>query len=105
MSTEATSCRNGAALPDDAFAAFECALAKLPAAYRTGMFDGKVWGSTVRRSLDGRRVWLFARELGGTDIVSFNLYRTAIGGCLLKPCEMSSDKVMDFVIGFRPLPE
>jgi hypothetical protein len=47
-------------------------------------------------------VWLFARALKQTDIVSFNLYRTRRGGTLLKPCEMSSAKVVAFVIGFKP---
>jgi len=43
---------------------------------------------------------LFARELGGSDIVSFNLYRTPAGRVHLRPCEMSSAKVIDFVRGF-----
>lgn len=85
--------------------AFEAALDRLPDGFVEGTFDGQPWGATVRRSTDGRRVWLFARDLRRNDIVSFNLYRTASGGALLKPCEMSSDKVVAFVIGFRPAAE
>jgi hypothetical protein len=57
---------------------------------------------TVQRSDDGRRNSLFARDLAGTDIVSFNLYRVANGKTLLRPCEMSSEKVVSFVLGFTP---
>lgn len=81
---------------------FEDALALLTDGYWEGDFAGRTWGATVRRSSDGRRVWLFAEELGGTDIVSFNLYTLAGDIRLLKPCEMSSDKVVDFVLLFRP---
>ncbi|PYE23506.1 hypothetical protein C8J32_107137 [Rhizobium sp. PP-CC-3A-592] len=85
--------------------AFAQALAQLPSGYIEGAFEDRPWGATVRRSIDHRRVWLFARDLGGNDIVSFNLYRTASGGPVLKPCEMSSDKVIAFVIGFKPTAE
>ena len=36
------------------------------------------------------------------DIVSFNLYRVASGSASLKPCEMSSEKVIAFVLGYQP---
>ncbi|TCM53151.1 hypothetical protein C8J36_107113 [Rhizobium sp. PP-F2F-G48] len=81
---------------------FDEALAQFPTGYVEGSFEGQPWGATLRRSADGRRVWLFARALGRNDIVSFNLYRTTRGGGLLKPCEMSSAKVAAFVMGFKP---
>ena len=43
---------------------------------------------------------LVADELGGTDYVSLNLYRTR-SGALLRPCEMPEAKVIDFVLNFR----
>nr|WP_246451669.1 hypothetical protein [Rhizobium paranaense] len=79
---------------------FEAALACHPDGYVEGNFRDRRWGSTVTRSLDGRRTWLFAEELGGRDIVSFNIYRLS-GRLTLKPCEMSSSKVIDFLLGFR----
>lgn len=85
--------------------AFEAALDRLPDGFVEGTFDGQPWGATLRRSSDGRRIWLFARNLRQNDIVSFNLYRTASGDAHLKPCEMSSDKIVAFVVGFRPLAE
>ena len=85
-------------------AEFNSAFAKLALGYGEGVYDGRRFGVTVRRSPDGRRNSLFARELGGTDIVSFNLYRTGSDRTLLKPCEMSSEKVVAFVLEFNPNP-
>lgn len=81
---------------------FEIALARLPTGYLNGSFKGRTYGVTVARSEDGRRTSLFAEELGGRDVVSFNLYSLGSGEEALKPCEMSSEKVMDFVIGLTP---
>lgn len=84
----------------DLLAGFETALAGLPDGCFDGVYLERTWGVTIRRSEDGRRVWLFAEERGGTDIVSFNLYVLAGRKTVLKPCEMSSEKVVDFVAGF-----
>src|SRR5436190_20702260 len=64
-------------------------------------YEGRRYGASLRRSDDGRRNSLFARELAGTDIVNFNLYRLGPGIASLKPCEMSAEKVRDFVLGLR----
>ncbi|MBY3544635.1 hypothetical protein E0I74_33580 [Rhizobium laguerreae] len=90
--------------PPSVQAKFEGALAKLPDGYVDGYFGNRSWGVTVKRSQDGKRTWLYGEELSGTDIVSFNLYRLAGPGSLLKPCEMSSAKVIEFVLGFVPNP-
>jgi peptide-methionine (S)-S-oxide reductase len=47
--------------------------------------------------LDGKLLKLYAQELGGKDIVSGNYYPTIKEG-MLKPCEMSDKKVIDFVL-------
>ena len=47
--------------------------------------------------LDGRLSKIYAEELGGNDIVSGNYYPTLKDG-MLKPCEMSDKKVLDFVM-------
>ncbi|MGO7863605.1 hypothetical protein ACC676_18670 [Rhizobium ruizarguesonis] len=73
--------------------------------YVDGYFGNRSWGITVKRSEDGKRTWLYGEELGGTDIVSFNLYRLAGRGSALNPCEMSSAKVIEFVLGFEPSTE
>ncbi|WP_017957169.1 hypothetical protein [Rhizobium leguminosarum] len=91
--------------PPSTEAMFEDALAKLPDGYVDGYFSGRPWGVTVKRSEDGKRTWLYGEELGGADIVSFNLYRLAGPGPILKPCEMSSAKVIEFVLGFETIME
>jgi len=50
--------------------------------------------------LDGKLLKLYAEELGGNDVVSGNYYPTMKGG-MLKPCEMSDMKVIDFVLKAR----
>lgn len=80
---------------------FLSALANIPGGYCEGHYKGHPWSVTVKRSNDGKRIWLYGEELGGTDIVSFNLYSLSKAGPALKPCEMSSSKVIDFVLGFE----
>ncbi|MFK0276231.1 hypothetical protein ACIQUG_21325 [Ensifer sp. NPDC090286] len=80
---------------------FEEALAQLSDGYVQGTFEDRPWGATIRRSADQRRIWLYGEQLGGTDVVSFNFY-VLDTGVVLKPCEMTSSKVIDFVLGFNP---
>jgi len=47
--------------------------------------------------LEGKLIKVYAEELGGNDIISGNYYPTMKGG-MLKPCEMSELKVIDFVL-------
>jgi hypothetical protein len=79
---------------------FETALAAIPLGYSEGTYEGRLYGTTVQRSDDGKRFSLFARQLGGKDVVSFNPYRLGAGEMALRPCEMSSDKVEAFVLGY-----
>jgi len=45
---------------------------------------------------DGKIIKIYAKELKGNDIVSGNYFLTIKQG-LLKPCEMSDEKVISFV--------
>jgi hypothetical protein len=47
--------------------------------------------------LERKLLKIYAEELGGNDIVSGNYYPTIKKG-MLKPCEMSDKKVIDFVL-------
>ena len=78
-------------------------LKRLPAGYSTGYFNGRRYGVTILVSQVGATSSLYAKELGGNDIISFNLYKTNTAQPLLKPCEMSSQKVFDFVAGFTSI--
>ena len=53
-------------------AEFDAAFKAMPEGYAEGAYEGRRFGVTVKRSEDGRRNSLFARELAGTDIVSFS---------------------------------
>ena len=56
---------------------------------------------TKQNYADGRSQKLVARELGGRDYISLNLYRLS-SGARLKPCEMPAQKVIDFVMNLTP---
>ena len=49
---------------------------------------------------NARVLQFYAEELGGNDFVSFNIFLTKKKP-LLKPCEMSAKKVIDFILQFR----
>lgn len=85
----------------DSHDGFMAALEALPFGYSEGYYSGRRYGVAIKRSDDGRRWSLFGRELGGTDIVSLNLYRPVIGKIVLRPCEMPVEKVTAFVLGYR----
>ncbi len=84
-------------------ALFIAALETFPDGYGEGFLDGRRWGATIKRSDDGKRLWLYAEELGGGDFVSCNAYLLKDGGWRLKPCEMPEEKVVRFVSGYKPV--
>jgi len=59
-------------------------------------YDGRRYGLTRVTRAGGRSSSIFAEELGGTDVVSANVYRTSTGD-VLKPCEMPAQKVLSFL--------
>ena len=76
-------------------------LERFPDGTSFGRFRGRRYRVHVSRPLE-RIVKLYAEELGGNDVVSFNLYALQDAGETLKPCEMSSAKVIQFVLEFDP---
>jgi len=48
--------------------------------------------------LQGKLLKIYAERLDQIDVVSGNYYPTLKGG-MLKPCEMSDEKVISFVLG------
>ncbi|MEM1174739.1 MAG: hypothetical protein AAGA33_00200 [Pseudomonadota bacterium] len=75
-------------------------LQSLPRGHSFGHYAGRRWGTTLSEAGNGSRFKLFAEELGGTEIVSFNLYLVGSDRPRLKPCEMPADKAINFVMGF-----
>ena len=79
--------------------AFLAAFDALPTGGYGGTYEGKRYRITKTVMATGRSQKLEAEELGGTDYISFNLYRLSGGASLLKPCEMAEEKVVSFVLG------
>lgn len=68
-----------------------------PQGYFTATFRGRRYGVSNTRHAGGRSLKLYAEELGGTELVSLNLYTPEAGSPALRPSEMPVDKVVDFV--------
>ena len=76
---------------------FYTKLSTLPIGAYDVHYLGKRYLLRKERLLDGKLLKIYAEERGGNDIVSGNYYPTIKKG-LLKPCEMSDKKVIDFVL-------
>ena len=70
----------------------------LPVGGYGGWAHGRRYRVTKSTYSSGRSQKLEAEELGGNDYISLNVYRLADGTALLKPCEMSEEKVRSFVL-------
>jgi hypothetical protein len=62
-------------------------------------YAGRSYGLRRTSRARGRSISIFAEELGGSDVVSTNVYRTA-GGDLLRPCEIPAATVLAFLDGW-----
>ena len=91
-------------MPAEASAAeLRALLARVPAGWSEVDVAGRRWGLLRSESAGGRAVSVYAEELGGTDVVSTNVYLTADGGAELRPCEMPAAKVVAFLRDWRPV--
>ncbi len=75
---------------------FYAKLLALPNGANDVRYLGKRYLLRKETLLNGKLLKVYAQELGGNDIVSGNYYPTIKNG-MLKPCEMSDKKVIDFV--------
>lgn len=66
-------------------------------------YAGRRYGLTKTTRTRGRSLSVYAEQLGGTDVVSANVYRTEAGD-VLKPCEMPAEVVLDFLAGASAVP-
>ncbi len=71
-------------------------LLKIPLGYSEVIYQNRKYGVTRTDFNAGKSMKIFAEELGGTDFISFNYYMTSKND-LLKPCEMPSQKAVDFL--------
>ncbi len=81
--------------------AFLEAFDALPCGAFKGWYKGRRYLVLREDFADGAAQKLIARELGGPDYISLNLYRLT-SGARLKPCEMPTEKVIKFVLGLHP---
>jgi hypothetical protein len=68
----------------------------LPEGWSEVTYAGDRYGLTKITHAGGRSSRVYAEQLGGSDIISANVYRTG-AGAVLKPCEMPAAKVLDFL--------
>ncbi len=69
---------------------------KIPIGASEIQIDGKKYLVSRKDFNQGKSTKVYAEELGGSDFISFNFYKTAKGD-RLKPCEMPVQKVLDFL--------
>ncbi|MCK4106542.1 peptide methionine sulfoxide reductase, partial [Acinetobacter radioresistens] len=77
-------------------------ITRIPSGYSEGMFNDRKYGITRTDFNNGKSLKIYAEELGGTDFISLNFYRTESKD-VLKPCEMPREKVIDFLKNFKPI--
>ncbi|MEO2053103.1 MAG: hypothetical protein ABGX00_15210 [Allomuricauda sp.] len=75
---------------------------QLPDSYSELSYMTKKYSVLKNYFNKGQSTKVFAKELGGNDIISFNFYRTKSGN-YLKPCEMPKRKVLDFLLNYKQL--
>jgi len=75
-------------------------LQSLPNGANDVFYNNKRYLLIKETLLNGKLLKLYAHELGGNDVVSGNYYPSIKTGTL-KPCEMSDEKVIDFVLNLR----
>ena len=88
--------------PEDTVSpAFAAALKALPSGTFTGDAQSRRYIVTKTVFNAGKSLKLVAEELGGQDYISLNYYRLETGARLF-PCEMTTKKVIAFVLALRP---
>lgn len=73
---------------------------RIPEGYNIVSFKGKKYGLVKNIFNKGKSFKVYANELGGTDFISLNYYCLKNGDAL-KPCEMSEEKVVNFLKNFK----
>lgn len=76
-------------------------LDRVPEGWTLVCFEGRCYGLSRTTRAGGAAVAVFAEELGGSDVISANVYRTSAGD-VLRPCEMPAARVLDFLQGWCP---
>lgn len=75
-------------------------VARIPEGWTLASYDDRPYGLSRTTRAGGRSISVLARELGGPDLVSANVYKTSKGH-QLRACEMPDQKVLDFLAGWK----
>lgn len=78
-------------------------LERVPEGWTRATYNGRTYGLARTTRASGRIITITAEELGGTDLVSANVYRTAADDHL-RACEMPTAKVLAFLRAWTPAP-
>ncbi|MGX1794095.1 hypothetical protein ACWIDW_14260 [Microbacterium sp. NPDC055312] len=76
-------------------------LERVPEGWTRAIYNGRTYGLARTTRAGGRSITISAEELGGTDLVSANVYRTAAAEHL-RACEMPTAKVLAFLRAWMP---
>ena len=68
----------------------------IPLGYSEGIYETQKYGITKSIFNKGKSIKIYAEELGATNFISLNYYITSKKD-LIKPCEMSKQKVIHFL--------
>ena len=74
----------------------QATIQKIPVGATEIHLNGKKYLVTRQDFNQGKSTKVFAKEFAGNEFISFNFYLTAKGE-QLKPCEMPTQKVLDFL--------
>jgi len=85
----------------DGSASLSALAERVPEGWTRVIYNGRTYGLARTTRAGGRRITLYAEELGGTDLISANVYRTAAADHL-RACEMPTAKVLAFLRGWTP---
>lgn len=71
-------------------------LEKIPLGYSEVLYQNRKYGLTKSAFNQGRSYKIYAKELGGKDFISLNIYLLT-DKTQIKPCEMPEQKVIHFL--------
>ncbi|MGV8882530.1 MAG: hypothetical protein ACOH19_10270 [Rhodoglobus sp.] len=85
----------------DESAGLSALLERVPDGWTRAHYNGRTYGLARTTRAGGRIITITAEELGGTDLVSANVYRTSEQDHL-RACEMPTAKVIAFLRAWTP---
>jgi hypothetical protein len=74
---------------------------RVPEGWTRVAYEDRTYGLSRTTGVNGRSIKILARELGGDDLISANIYATSSNGHQLRACEMPDQKVLDFLRGWN----